>query len=1143
MSFTTGNDILILQASDKAIVGAGPGNDRYVLDASVLATNQRITLSDTQGTNTLHLIGGLRIVSSKVAATALQLTLNNGAVITLLGPDAFNYATGGNPLNGSGALVQNFADFVSEVLKVSVPPPGGAFVNGGSVIVNQNGGSTSAETPVLVAPVTSPAMATGAQGASEISVNLSGSDTDGTVTSFVIKSLPANATLKSGSTTLQVGSVVAATNNTASVTLVPEANFNGSITFTFAAKDNASLEDATPATATVTVTPANSAPTGGADSVVTNQNTAATYTAAQLLANDTDADGDALFIKSVSSGTGGTVVRNPNGSVTFTPNTNFSGNATFSYVASDGKGGDSAPIPVTVNVATANRAPVGGADSVAATQNRAATYAAAQLLANDTDADGDALFIKTVSTSTGGTAVLNANGSVTFTPNTNYSGLAYFYYIASDGKGGDTDWTLVTINVASANNAPIIFGVPSAAERVTVGTPTALSDFSVSDPDGADVNLRVTLTASNGQINNVSDMDANQSGVQLSGTAASINQILAGATFTATTTGSAQIGISVTDGVASNPSTAVYALTAVLPANQAPQLTLPRNTIFSGGVDYTQQNLPLSLKSADINRDGLNDLINLISGAVDGYQVLLNQGNGNFLRVTTAFNAVIDGFDELHVADVNKDGSLDLIISSFNGDKFYVTTGSGDGSFGAPISFATDFEPSSITSGDTNGDGIVDIMVGYQYKQAVSFFLGKANGGFESRVDYSLLAGSASGTTVTSVDVHGDGRDDLIVTDANNSIYLMAGKSDGKFNPSVKYQTGRNPNSVIGSDLNGDGKPDIITTNGGGGSISVLLNNGSGGLLAQTEYGTGSTPVSVVAKDVNGDGRPDLLVANQAGDSVSVLINRGNGTFNASVNYPTNDYPNSLTSADINNDGWSDILTASGRGFGNSISVRLNGGLTTPYVANDLVQVNKALTLSDPDGNSNWDGGRLSIQISGNAASNDQLTLPDFNQGGNSVWIDEPNGNALMVGNTAIGTANALNANGATVWQFTFNANATNILVQTAARAVSFKNTSDTPPPGIRTVKFTATDKFGASVSADMPVTVFNFKSTVISTSSTSSAMEFKGAEHSQMQEGFSSTTSYSSEHEDYEWTAPIHGEVPIELNGVSTIQLSAVGL
>ena len=107
MAFTSGNDINILQGTDALSIGAGAGDDRYVLDASTLNADQQITITDAQGSNTLQLVGGLEIVSSQVTGTAVQLVLNNGAKVTVLGANTFNFQTGGNPLNGNGGLVQN----------------------------------------------------------------------------------------------------------------------------------------------------------------------------------------------------------------------------------------------------------------------------------------------------------------------------------------------------------------------------------------------------------------------------------------------------------------------------------------------------------------------------------------------------------------------------------------------------------------------------------------------------------------------------------------------------------------------------------------------------------------------------------------------------------------------------------------------------------------------------------------------------------------------------------------------------------------------------------------------------------------------------------------------------------------------------
>ena len=117
------------------------------------------------------------------------------------------------------------------------------------------------------------------------------------------------------------------------------------------------------------------------------------------LGNDTDVDGDTLTIASVTSGTGGTAVLNANGTVTFTPAANFHGAASFSYTVSDGTA-TSNPATVTVNVTAVNHAPVANADTLAATEDTAVTYTAAQLVGNDTDVDGDTLSIASVTSGT-----------------------------------------------------------------------------------------------------------------------------------------------------------------------------------------------------------------------------------------------------------------------------------------------------------------------------------------------------------------------------------------------------------------------------------------------------------------------------------------------------------------------------------------------------------------------------------------------------------------------------------------------------------------------------------------------------------------------------------------------------------------------
>ena len=124
-----------------------------------------------------------------------------------------------------------------------------------------------------------------------------------------------------------------------------------------------------------------------------------------------------------------------------------------------------------------NDAPVAAADSLAATEDTPVTYTAAQLLGNDSDVDGDTLTIASVTSGAGGTAVLNAGGTVTFTPNANFNGSADFTYTATDGSLISNTAT-VAVAVAAANDAPTNLSLSGSsvienAAGVAVGTLSA----------------------------------------------------------------------------------------------------------------------------------------------------------------------------------------------------------------------------------------------------------------------------------------------------------------------------------------------------------------------------------------------------------------------------------------------------------------------------------------------------------------------------------------------------------------------------------------------------------------------------------------------------------------------------------------------
>ena len=266
-----------------------------------------------------------------------------------------------------------------------------------------------------------------------------------------------------------------------------------------------------------------------------------------------------------------------------TPNT---ASRTLSFTVNDGASNSSAATRV-VTVAAVNDAPVAVADSLTVAEGGTATTlvgGATSVLANDTDGEASTLVSVLVTGPAHGSLTLNANGTFSYVHNGSDTTTDSFSYKPNDGTA-DGNTVSVAITVTPVNDAPTITGLPGSAQAVTAGAAAALADFAVADADGAAASLTVTLTATNGTINGLTDADTNQAGIQLSGTAAAINAAIASATFTAGAAGAASIGVSVSDGIAPTV-TGTYHLSAAAAAavNNAPTVAnaVPDQTASEG---------------------------------------------------------------------------------------------------------------------------------------------------------------------------------------------------------------------------------------------------------------------------------------------------------------------------------------------------------------------------------------------------------------------------------------------------------------------------------------------------------------------------------------------------------------------------------
>jgi hypothetical protein len=265
-----------------------------------------------------------------------------------------------------------------------------------------------------------------------------------------------------------------------SFTYTPPRGFVGSDTFTYRITDGA----LTSGTATVTIAVTNTAPVAVGESFVTRPGQTLTIAEPGLLANDTDADGDPLIVFFVTQGAqGGTVEGSFGGGFTYTPPPGFSGIDTVTYTVFDGV---AISAEATITITVVNTAPVAVNDSITTRAGQAITLPASTFLANDTDADGDALSLFLISQGAqGGTVEAPFNGFVTYTPPAGFVGTDTITYQVTDGVAVSAAAT-ITVTVVGDNAAPTDIALSNASVLETLPAGTLVGLLSATDTDAGE---------------------------------------------------------------------------------------------------------------------------------------------------------------------------------------------------------------------------------------------------------------------------------------------------------------------------------------------------------------------------------------------------------------------------------------------------------------------------------------------------------------------------------------------------------------------------------------------------------------------------------------------------------------------------------
>ncbi|HCH0840199.1 TPA: tandem-95 repeat protein [Vibrio parahaemolyticus] len=265
-------------------------------------------------------------------------------------------------------------------------------------------------------------------------------------------------------------------------TFTPQIDDDTEVSFTFDIIDDEDL--VVSGSANLDILPINDAPNAENDVITTEEDTAVTI---DVLVNDSDVEGDALSIQSASVPSEQGSVDIVDGKLVFTPAENFNGEATITYIVTDGDLTDEAK--VTVTVTPVNDSPVAVDDTTSIQEDTAVTI---DVLSNDTDVDGDKLSIQSATVPEAQGKVEIVDGKLVFTPAENFNGDAEITYTVTDGQL--TDEAKVTVTVNPVNDAPII--KVDAVESITedaVNTDTVVATLTVRDTDTPEDRLTVSL--------------------------------------------------------------------------------------------------------------------------------------------------------------------------------------------------------------------------------------------------------------------------------------------------------------------------------------------------------------------------------------------------------------------------------------------------------------------------------------------------------------------------------------------------------------------------------------------------------------------------------------------------------------------------
>jgi hypothetical protein len=412
--------------------------------------------------------------------------------------------------------------------------------------------------------------------------------------------------------------------------------------------------------------------------------------------------------------------------------------------------------------------------------------------------------------------------------------------------------------------------------------------------------------------------------------------------------------------------------------------------------------------------------------------------------------------NSLGAADFDNNGKLDLAVVNQTDGTVSILMGQGDGNFQPPTHplLTVAASPFGIATGDLNGDGKIDLVIGNASTNGLSIALGDGTGDFT----VTNLPGGSCPEYPVLADVNEDGFLDIVVgNECGNGILVYLGNGDGTFQtPATINSAGvTDVYQLVVADFDGDGNPDIAAATSEGSLLYFFKGTGSATFAAPVTYTAVAGAWAIASGDFDGNGTLDLAVSSINNNGIVILPGNGDGTFaEPNVVTATGTY-NAMVAGDLNIDGKLDLVTLSSSGFVHFWAGNGNGNVGAPLTIGKT-EANYGLALGNF-----LTAGSLDVAVTYSQGEN--ILVP-------TISITPPNASfgSVNVGSTP---QIVLTVTNTTVNTVTFSGNSisgTNAALFTQTNTCG---TSELPPAGTCTFTITYTPVAAGSFNAALAIT------------------------------------------------------------------------